>query len=82
MIDVRLYANLVEYAGKTPGRLAGSAGFSMAAREGLTVRDAVAEAGIPPESVHIAMVNNARVDLDSSLEDGDRLSLFPAVSGG
>ena len=54
----------------------------MEARPGLTVRDVVAEAGIAPEAVYIVMVNNDRADLDTALADGDRLGLFPAVSGG
>jgi molybdopterin converting factor small subunit len=52
------------------------------ARSGLTVRDVVVEAGVRPEDVYIIMLNSARVDLDAPLTDGDRLGLFPAVSGG
>jgi molybdopterin converting factor small subunit len=46
------------------------------------VRDVVAGEGIAPEAVYIVMVNNVRADLDAPLADGDRLALFPAVSGG
>ena len=58
------------------------AGFQVAARPGLTVRDVVVEAGVRPEDVYIVMLNSVRVDLDAPLADGDRLGLFPAVSGG
>ena len=54
----------------------------MEAREGLTVRDVVTEAGIPAAAVFIVMLNNDRTDLDAALADGDRLALFPPVSGG
>jgi molybdopterin converting factor small subunit len=94
MIDVRLYAHLAPGAGgprancESPPRAAagapahGSAEFWVEARPGLTVRDVVVEAGVWPEDVYIIMLNSARVDLDASLNDGDRLGLFPAVSGG
>jgi molybdopterin converting factor small subunit len=52
------------------------------ARPGLKVRDVAAAAGIPAEAVFIVMINNDRADLDAALADGDRLGLFPAVSGG
>ncbi len=76
VIDVRLYAHLPAASSS------GSAEFQVEAREGLTVRDVVAGAGIAPEAVVIIMVNNTRTDLDAPLADGDRLALFPAVSGG
>jgi molybdopterin converting factor small subunit len=76
VIDVRLYAHLVSASSQ------GSTEFQVEARPGLTVRDVVAGAGIPSEAVYIVMVNSDRADLDTPLADGDRLGLFPAVSGG
>ena len=82
MIEVRLYANLAP-AGRSLPRLAtGAAGFEIEWRPGLTVRDAVAGAAIRPEDVAVAMIGHHPAGLDSPLADGDRLSLFPAVSGG
>jgi molybdopterin converting factor small subunit len=46
------------------------------------VRDVVAGAGISAEAVFIVLINHDRADLDAALADGDRLGLFPAVSGG
>jgi molybdopterin converting factor small subunit len=46
------------------------------------VRDVVVEAGVRPEDVYIVILNGTRVDLAAPLTDGDRLGLFPAVSGG
>jgi molybdopterin converting factor small subunit len=87
MIDVRLYAHLAPQGGQPPAAACASAAprsgeFQVAARPGLTVRDIVAEAGVRPEDVHFTMLNSVRVDLDAPLTDGDRLGLFPAVSGG
>jgi molybdopterin converting factor small subunit len=76
VIDVRLFAHLPAASS------AGTAEFQVEAREGLTVRNVVTDAGIPVEAVYIVMLNNVRTDLDASLADGDRLALFPAVSGG
>lgn len=80
-------------AGLTPRAAAGGGGappeaarrsaeFQVEARPGLTVRDVVAEAGVRTEDVYIIILNGVRVDLDAPLTDGDRLGLFPAVSGG
>lgn len=92
MIDVRLYAHLAPGAGEPPdpseaaarGAMSAprSAEFQVEARPGLTVRDVAVEAGVRREDVYIIMLNSARVDLDAPLTDGDRLGLFPAVSGG
>ena len=81
MIDVHLYAHLPAAAVTQTGER-GQAEFQVEARPGLTVRDVVVGAGIPPEAVFIVIVNNDRADLDTELADGDRLGLFPAVSGG
>jgi molybdopterin converting factor small subunit len=76
VIYVRLFAHLPAASSS------GSAEFQVEAREGLTVSDVVADAGIAPEALYIIMVNNVRADLDAPLADGDHLALFPPVSGG
>ncbi|OFW61097.1 MAG: hypothetical protein A2133_00505 [Actinobacteria bacterium RBG_16_64_13] len=76
MIDVRLYAHLSSASNRGPAE------FQVEACPGLTVRDVATQAGIAPEAVYIVMINNDRADLDAALADGDRLGLFPAVSGG
>lgn len=76
MIDVRLYANLTRTAGE------GATEFQVEARPGLTVKDVVDEGGIRAQDVRIVLVNGRGAGLDSPLGDGDRLGLFPAISGG
>ena len=82
MIEVRLFANLAPVGRPLPHLSSGAVGFEIEARKGLTVRDVVTEAAIQPEDVEIVMINHDRGTLDSPLADGDRLGLFPAVSGG
>ena len=82
MMEVRLYANLAPVGRPLPRLATGAAGFEIAWREGLTVRDVVAAAAVRPEDVAVVMIDHHSATLDSPLADGDRLGLFPAVSGG
>jgi molybdopterin converting factor small subunit len=82
MIEVRLYANLAPVGRPLPRLASGAAGFEVEARNGLTVRNVVAEASIRSEDVVFVMIGGRSATLDSSLEDGDHLGLFPAVFGG
>ena len=49
--------------------------------KGHTVEDLVQRAGIDSEAVKIAFVNSRIVDLDTTLSEGDRVGLAPAVGG-
>jgi sulfur carrier protein ThiS len=48
---------------------------------GHTVKDLLQRAGIAGEDVKIAFVNSRIVDLDTTLSEGDRVGLAPAVGG-
>jgi hypothetical protein len=82
MIEVRLYANLGPVGRPLPYLPSGLAGFEIEARGGLTVRSVVVGAAIRPGDVAAVLIDHGRATLDSPLADGDRLGLFPAVSGG
>jgi molybdopterin converting factor small subunit len=84
MIEVRLYANLASAAGVSGRRSAGapSATLRVEPRPGLTVDDVVREAGVRAQDIFVVMVNGAVAALDSPLADGDRVGLFPPISGG
>lgn len=76
MIDVRLFAVL-------PMRSAtGRKQFQVEARPGLSVREVVRGEGLREEDVFLIMINGLQAQLDSTLQDGDVLSLFPPVGGG
>lgn len=52
--------------------------------DGTALRDALRKAGISPllAKLTITLVNGERAPLSRALEDGDRVSVFPAISGG
>jgi sulfur carrier protein ThiS len=59
--------------------------FAEAEREaaaGSRVADLIVELGIPPKEVGLIMVDNRRADVDTPLEEGARLALFPLIGGG
>jgi rubredoxin/putative ubiquitin-RnfH superfamily antitoxin RatB of RatAB toxin-antitoxin module len=47
-------------------------------KNGSTVREAIQASGIPTERVKLILVNHTGAFLDQPLQDGDRVSLFPA----
>ena len=76
MIEVRLFATLV------PRSRRGERRFEVEAAPGLTVRDVVRREELVPEDIHIVMRNGSHAKMDSELDDGDRIGLFPPVGGG
>ena len=47
-----------------------------------TVRDILQEVAVDTPDYYVVMVNGYGSDLDAIVRDGDRLVLFPAISGG
>ena len=74
MIKVRLFASLALAMGVKE--------FQVEARPGLTVADVVREAGIDSHELYVVVINGQGAAADSPLVDGDRLGLFPPMSGG
>jgi molybdopterin converting factor small subunit len=76
MIEVRLFATLPMHS--TTGRRE----FQLAPRPGLTVLGVIQAEGLSADEIHIILINGAPGTLDSQLNDGDRLAVFPPVGGG
>lgn len=76
MIEVRLFATLPMRSEK------GRKQFELEAVPGLTVREVAAQEGLDEAEIHLVMINGSHGSLDSVLEDGDRLGLFPPIGGG
>ena len=47
-----------------------------------TVQDLLAHLDIPAEDPKVVMVNGLYEDLDTLLEDGDSVCVFPPIAGG
>lgn len=73
-IEMRLYASLQKW-NPSPVTEYETAGIT-------TVRDLLKGSGIPEGEVAIVMVNGKRGQLDSALQHGDSVSLFPLIGGG
>jgi molybdopterin converting factor small subunit len=62
-----------------PDAPAGSAPVEV---DGSTVRDLLAELGVPERLVHMCLVDGRRVGLDEGLREGSEVTLMPPFSGG
>ena len=49
--------------------------------DGGTVKELAERAGVEREDVKIVFVNSRKVDLDTTLAEGDQVALAPAVGG-
>jgi sulfur carrier protein ThiS len=56
--------------------------FEIEVGEAAVVRHAVEHFGIPPQRVHAVFVNGAAADVETPLQHGDFVRLFPPVVGG
>jgi len=78
-VHVRLYATFVKYA---PTQRAGDP-FEVEVEDSASLSDLISKTGIPEGEVHLAIVNGRIVhDRLQSLQDNDRVALFPPVGGG
>lgn len=76
MITVRLFASLAAEAAR------GEEEIQVEPRPGLTVADVVYEAGIRGSELYVVVVNGRGATADATVSDGDRVALFPPMSGG
>lgn len=72
-ITVKLFATLRMYGEKEQ---------KVAMETSLTPRDIIDRLRLPGNEVAIVMINGRHALIDAVLNDGDVLSLFPAVGGG
>ncbi|MEE8594123.1 MAG: MoaD/ThiS family protein [Candidatus Bipolaricaulota bacterium] len=78
-VDVRLYATFVKYA---PTQHAGDP-FEVELEDSASLTDLIRKLGIPENDVHLAIVNGRIIhDRMQSIQNGDRVALFPPVGGG
>ena len=72
-IEVRLFASLRKYTNEKN---------KIELEEGASVGDFLERIGIPPSEVAIILVNGRHAEQNEPLQDGETVSLFPAIAGG
>ena len=73
-IDIRLFASLAAHAPDDATR------FPIIS--GITVAQLIDLLNIPPTMAKLVFVNGIRVDLETQLNGGERVGIFPPVGGG
>ena len=73
-IDLRLFASLASRMPQDAAR------FGIPA--GITVRQLIDQFRIPPNEAKLVFINGVRKDLDTELNGGERVGIFPPVGGG
>jgi molybdopterin converting factor small subunit len=73
-ITIKLFATLRAYVPADADRYA--------VAPGTTVADVVRDLDIPVKDAKLIFINSIRRELDTPLQDGDRLGIFPPVGGG
>jgi len=78
IVQVRLFATLRRYF---PDLQLGEP-ITVVLPDGATVGQLIEHLKVPIEEVKIVFVNNIVRDMESTLEDGDVVGIFPPVGGG
>jgi len=73
-VTIKLFATLRSYIPENADRYA--------VAPGTTVADVVRDLNIPAKDAKLIFINSIRRDLNTPLQDGDRLGIFPPVGGG
>ncbi|MBW1695650.1 MAG: MoaD/ThiS family protein [Deltaproteobacteria bacterium] len=73
-IKLELLATLKRYSPDSPEQ------FRI--KRGIKVRDLLAELNIPEYEVNLVFINGQKGNLDSILNGGERVGLFPPLGGG
>ena len=72
-LEIKCFATLAEFS---------PPGGKLTLAEGMTVVQVIDLLGVPLDDVRIIFVNGVHAEVDTVLQSGDRLGLFPPVGGG
>jgi molybdopterin converting factor small subunit len=75
-VEVELFATLRKYGPPREGA------FTVELAEGDRMRRLIEILGIPLDMERVILINGRPANLESPLEEGDRIVLFPPVAGG
>lgn len=73
-IQLKLFATLISFAPENPDRVPIEPGSS--------VRSMLENLGIPIAKAHLIFINGVKRSLDTRLNGGERVGIFPPVGGG
>ncbi|HEX3031724.1 MAG TPA: MoaD/ThiS family protein [Bacillota bacterium] len=77
-LEIRVFAGLHKYI---PGKASGVP-FEVEIGSGSTGLQLIEQLGVPEKEAFLFMVNGNRQELSHTLQDGDRVGIFPPVGGG
>jgi molybdopterin synthase sulfur carrier subunit len=78
-VEVKLYASLARYL---PGDSGRHAPRMLDIEKGTTIIQLLEHLKVPLKSVKLLFLNGLHATGDETLNDGDRLGVFPPVAGG
>jgi len=74
-VQVKLYATFRQYAGDR-------ASAAVEIEPGESVGEVLARLGVPTEQARLVFIDAKAASLDSPLQGGEQLAVFPAIAGG
>jgi len=74
-LQVKLYATLRRY-------LDGQPSAAVEIEPGTTVGEVLSRLGVPAEQARLIFIDAKAASLDSALQGGEQLAVFPAIAGG
>jgi molybdopterin converting factor small subunit len=73
-IQIKLFAGLQAFAPE--------AAESFEIEPGISIGDLLGQLAIPAEKAHLIFINGVKAELDTTLQGGERVGIFPPVGGG
>jgi molybdopterin synthase sulfur carrier subunit len=77
-IELKLYASLASHM---PEKTGGDP-WIVEARKGITIREFLEDLKVPTDAVKIMFLNGVHAKGNKTLNEGDRLGVFPSIAGG
>lgn len=73
-IQIRLFATL--------NRLTPPSADNYPIQKGIDIRQLLKQLDVPPEQVKLVFINSVKADLNTPLQGGEKVGLFPPIGGG
>ena len=73
-IELRLFAGLQQFNPPSPA--------AHPIKKGITIQAVLKELGLPEDKAKLLFIDGIKADLNSVLQGGERVGIFPPVGGG